>query len=220
MKDNIDRLLDVVENHDSLSDKELDNLLEDPETRELYRLMSKAADALCEPEEPDIDAEWQKFAASVEGPTGGIYRRVIGFLSRRNVAAAIICVLVSLAAVAVTIGIKYSFEHTSRQRTDAVSKLKAEVSAGDKELVNDTAMSHPITERPKTVVFKDETLENILSTMGEYYSVKVIFSNPAKKGLHLYFQWDPQLPLADVVEQFNSFGQINIRITDNGLTIE
>ena len=41
MKDKIERLLESVENPDRLSDTELDELLEDTETKDIHNVISK-----------------------------------------------------------------------------------------------------------------------------------------------------------------------------------
>ena len=44
MKDNIDRLLDALEHPENYSDAEVEQILADPEAREVYDMLHKAAD--------------------------------------------------------------------------------------------------------------------------------------------------------------------------------
>ena len=45
------------------------------------------------------------------------------------------------------------------------------------------------------------------------------FYNKDAASLHLYYKFDPSLQLNEVVEQLNTFEQINIKKNDNTLTI-
>ena len=45
MKDNIDRLLDALEHPENYSDADVEQLLTDPEARNVYDMLQKPADA-------------------------------------------------------------------------------------------------------------------------------------------------------------------------------
>lgn len=70
------------------------------------------------------------------------------------------------------------------------------------------------------IVFDDEPLETILKKISEYYDCKVTFSNEASKSLRLYFRWNPENTLEEVVEQLNNFEQIHIIIKDKTIKID
>ena len=59
MNDNTDLLLEAIEHPERFSDDELSKLLQDPDTRELYLILTKTADAIAEPPVIDIDHEWK-----------------------------------------------------------------------------------------------------------------------------------------------------------------
>lgn len=63
MKDSIDRLLDALEHPDNYSDAEVEQLLTDPEAREVYDMLHKAADVSAPVSEINIDEEWRCFEA-------------------------------------------------------------------------------------------------------------------------------------------------------------
>ena len=69
-------------------------------------------------------------------------------------------------------------------------------------------------------MFEDEPLEKIMKEVADAYGVKVKFNSKNAASLHLYYKFDPSLPLTEVVEQLNTFEQINIRHTGNILTID
>ncbi|MDO5394879.1 MAG: DUF4974 domain-containing protein [Bacteroidales bacterium] len=220
MKDNIDRILDALEHPEQLSDKELDNLLDEPATRNLYNLISKTADALFEAKEPDIDAEWQKFAKRIPTPVDTPHKPWRISIFGRNAAAAIIFVAASLAMAGAAIGIKYALDNSNGQIENSNDVHAPTVSEANEPIKNAIATTGNKNESPEVIIFKDKPLVQILSSIAKYYGVTVKFNNPSKETLHLYFQWDQSLPLADVVEQLNNFEQIAITLTSSGLTIE
>lgn len=214
MKDNTDKLLDALEHPEQLTDAELDALLQNEEARELYGIMNKTADALTETTEPDVDEEWERFTAQNGKRTPIILR----LMSGRHAAAAIAGV-VSLVAVAATIGVRLA--HNDRNR-DSDSNITEEA-----VMINPT----PTTATPDTVriadetgaytiVFKDERLDRILPVIGKYYGKDVRIKNPETGNLRLYFKWDEQLTIEETVDQLNSFDQISIGFDGKTLNVE
>ena len=63
MKDNIDRLLDALEHPENYTDAEVEQILADPEAREVYDMLRKTADASSPVPEINLDEEWQRFEA-------------------------------------------------------------------------------------------------------------------------------------------------------------
>lgn len=63
MKDNIDRLLDALEHPENYSDAEVEQLLTDPEAREVYDMLRKTADASAPVSDINLDDEWRRFEA-------------------------------------------------------------------------------------------------------------------------------------------------------------
>ncbi|MDE6793889.1 MAG: DUF4974 domain-containing protein, partial [Muribaculaceae bacterium] len=74
--------------------------------------------------------------------------------------------------------------------------------------------------KQEPVLFENRPLEEILNTMKEHYQVEVIFESQKAKNLRLYFSWNPQLPVADIVDLLNNFQQFSIRLSDNTLIVE
>lgn len=221
MKDDIDRLLDAVEHPERFSDEELEKMFEDSEILEMYRLMGRTSYALTETAEPDIDKEWQDFAKERGGSLQrGALRPFTGIFSR-NAAAVLICVGVSLAVVAATIGVRYSMGH-SEEPEEITSVAESDLSGfRDVEVKADAAKPNSSSDtNPEQVIFKDEPLEKIISEIAAYYEVEVAYKSDSARQLRLYFQWDQSLGLEDVVNQLDSFDQIRIELSDNALTIE
>ena len=69
-------------------------------------------------------------------------------------------------------------------------------------------------------MFEDESLESIMKEITGAYGIEVRFTNKEVASLHLYYKLDPSLPLNEVIEQLNTFEQIDIRQNGNILTID
>lgn len=218
MKDNIDRLLEAIEYPDRFSDEEIREMFDNDEARTLYNLMNKTADAMTETNEPDIDSEWKCFVRN-QSKSALSMRRIVNPMRvffNRNAAAILVCVVASLAVVAATIGVTHTLEHPGK-----ADEPSAAVVAPDRTEQKDTAtVSAAMQTEPQTVIFKDEPFIAMIRTIADYYGATVNSENEKYEDLHLYFQWDQALPLCEIVDQLNNFEQINIKLTDNAITIE
>ena len=216
MKDNIDRLLDALEHPDRYTDAELDQLLSDKEVRETYGMMSKTSDALTPVPNPDIDREWNRFKAEHQEVASARRLNFLPSFLGRNVAAVIVGIVTSLAVVAATVGITVTIMSDNRSAHDNTSTDAPEViSAPDVAVTDSVKLSEPLT-----VVFKDESFETIISSIGRHYGTTATFKSDKSKDLHLYFKWEQNQTLAEVVVELNNFEQIDITLIDNVLTIE
>lgn len=203
MTDNTDRLLRACEHPDRLTDSQIDELLADADTRELYKLLSHTADALTEIPEPDLDAEWQRFVATRA-------RRKFR-LSSKVAAAAAVVLLASIAVVATTIGIRHDARtaHPADPR-DTIAAATAAISG--------PAPGAAAEVQQET--FRNEPLADVITAIASHYGATVAFRDSAPKDMCIYFTWDKEQTLAETVEQLNTFKQINISLTDNTLTVE
>ena len=219
MKDKIDRLLDALEHPENYTDTEVEQILSDPQAREVYDMMRKTADASAPVPQINLDEEWQRFEAKQTRRKPGILRW-LPFMASRNAAAVVLALVGTLAVVAATIGVTHYIgtqkdlaqtQQTEQQEQTAVAKT--DIAPAD-------TIPTEVAPLPETILFKGETLETILSDIARYYGTTVKFNQNAAKSLQLYFEWNQALPLNEVVEQLNNFEQINITLTDNVLTVK
>lgn len=219
MKDKIDRFLDIVNEIDGVSDENLKEILNDKELMEIQSAVSKTADALTETPKVDIDSEWQTFSEEHLGhKRRGFVAMLSNFVSR-NAAAVILCTVATLAVVAATIGVHYSVKrHNEAQQPAHESREVAELNNTVKP---DTIPVTTQSEGPaEIIVFKNRSLGNILPVIAEYYGATVVFETASTKELRLYFQWDKSQSLEVIVEQMDSFEQLDIKLIDNTITVE
>lgn len=219
MKDNIDRLLDALEHPENYSDAEVEQILTDPEAREVYDMLRKTADASAPVSEINLDEEWRRFEAK-QPKRRPVILRWLSFMASRNAAAVTIALVGSLAVVAATIGVTHYFNANKEMAQTEQAEQQKQTAIADSKVAPTDTIPTETTPLPETIVFKGENLGKILADMAGYYGVTVKFNQDAVKSLQLYFEWDQSLPLNEVVEQLNNFEQINITLTDKALTVK
>ena len=209
MTDKIDRILEASEHPERFSDAELSALLGAADAQELYKLMSRTATALADSPVPDIDAEWERFSRKYRK------RTFSGMFSRKTATAAIV-VLASLAVVAATMGVRHALGSMTEQ-SDTVRISSPGPSAA-------TVVQEPRAQiehnEGGTTIFRQAILADVLATIAAHHNATVVYTNDSAKNLRLYFRWDHDLPLSEVIEQLNNFEQINIRLDALTLTVE
>ncbi len=212
----MEKALRLVDHPEELSMEETEELLADPEVRELYEIlcMTKSS-VIADADSPDVDAEWQKFERRYKSRP-----RILGWTFSRA-AAIIICVLTSLAAIAIGITVSNSIAdrraETEPQQT-AEPNSQSDAPATYEGIT--TATTDTVTTSGETVVFENEQLETIMSAIAGRYGVQLNYADPSAAQLRLFFRWKPSMPIDEVVERLNSFEQINITLKDNILTID
>lgn len=208
-------VLELIEHPDKYTPDEVRQILADPEAREIYNLLCKTESAFKATEEISDDAvaeEWHSFS-------GKHFRRRFHFpLSGNRAASIAIIALTSLAAVAIGVALTMK---VAERTPDPAEYSSSQIAAID-VTSNDTVTKKQIEGDPaaEPVLFEDETLANILKAVGATYGTEVNYRNADAAGLHLYYKFDPSLPLTEIVEQLNTFEQINIRIDGNTLIID
>ena len=216
--DKIDRFLDAIEHPEHYTPVELETMLQDPEVKEMFDLLDKTKSSLQTLHTPDIEAEWRRFEET--HPTSKVTHRfwLAGIMSR-NIAATIAIAIVSFTAVAAIVGIGIN-KLSQRQEASGLADVKTEYA----EVIAkpDSVKSvEPIEDKiPEIIVFDNEPLKTIAGNIAEYYGYEVEFNNEASKSLRLYFRWNQDNTLEEVVERLNNFEQIYIEIKDKTIKID
>lgn len=219
MKDNIDRLLDALEHPENYSDAEVEQILADPEAREVYDILRKTADISAPVPEINIDEEWRCFEAK-QPKRRPVILRWLSFMASRNAAAVIIALVGTLALVGATIGVTHYFISNKEMAQTEQTEPQKQTAITHSNVASTDTIPDETTPLPETIVFKGENLERILADIAGYYGATVKFDQDAAKSLQLYFEWDQSLPLDKIVEQLNNFEQIDITLTDKVLTVK
>ncbi|MDE7151157.1 MAG: DUF4974 domain-containing protein [Candidatus Amulumruptor sp.] len=211
--DKYDLVLDIIEHPEKYTSGQLAEIMSDSETREIYNLLCKADAAIEANEEVDVDAEWENFS---EKHAVRPRRSKFWFGSR----AASIAAIIGTSIVAVAAGIAVSVATVDNKpkpsaKNIAVAQSVTTVSADTLTAHSDTALVNLIP-----IMFENEPLEKIMEEVAVVYGVEIAFNNKEAALLHLYYKFDPSLPLTEVVEQLNTFEQIKIKQNGNILTID
>ncbi|MCM1137445.1 MAG: DUF4974 domain-containing protein [Duncaniella sp.] len=216
--DKIDKLLDALEHPEHYPDSEIQEMLHDPEVKEVYKLLGRTKTSLQPIAVPDVDAEWDAFVESRQQPVAKPRFRILSFFSR-NVAASVIIGIASLAAVAAIVGVSVSSNFVTKEEamtSDTIASQSVHIMAIDTiyEMGGDEIAAQEI------VIFDNEPLQTIVAAIARNYGYKPVFASEDAKSLRLYFRWDKNLPVEQVVESLNNFEQIHIILKGKTITID
>lgn len=216
--DKIDKLLDAIEHPERYSDAELDDMLTNPEVKEVYNMLDKTKSSFTPIATPDVDAEWEAFQKAHPNVQQRKPFHIFNLFTR-NIAASIAIGIASLAAVAAVVGVSVNYALNHKEAANATETVAV---VKEKVVVNDTIVSVEETSvvLPETIVFDNEPLEAIITSIADYYGYKVEFSTDAPKTLRLYYRWNQAQTIEEVVESLNNFEQINLTIKDKTIKID
>ncbi|MDE7418834.1 MAG: DUF4974 domain-containing protein [Muribaculaceae bacterium] len=216
--DKIDRFLDAIEHPERYTQSEIEAMLQDPEVKEMFDLLDKTKSSLQTLQTPDIEAEWKRFEEN-HPMSERKHRFWLAGIMSRNIAVTIAIAIVSFTAVAaiVGIGINHLNQRHEASRPDDARTEYAEIIAKPDSVVS---LELDKDKTPKIIVFDNEPLETIVDRIAGYYGCKVEFGNEASKSLRLYFRWNQENTLEEVVESLDNFEQINIEIKDKTIKID
>lgn len=211
--DNYDIVLDLIEHPERYTPQQMTEILADPEAREIYNLICKSESSLkADGAKADVDAEWESFATQN-------FRPRFRLLRFRNRAASIaVIVLSSVTALAVGLAVTVNLSESGREpeMAEDVTAPSTVVAVADTVAVpNDS-----VRQAPSPVLFENEALAVILDSVAKWHGVSVSYRTPDVADLHLYYKFDPAQPLSEIVEQLNTFEQINIRLDGKTLIVD
>jgi len=219
----IEWLLELQDHPEQLTDEQLQQILADDEMRQLVQQLGFAKRAFMHDalknDTPDVDAEWEKFAAShanelvaldEEKPKSHFHI----YLFSHKIAASFIGVLlasgIAFAAIQVVRNISTTKPqlYTTEQTTDIepVTSLPA-----------DTVKADTIPIEP--YIFNNAPLDSMLTTIATAHGVDVEFENDAARQLRFHFVWKREDSLTRVVEKLNTFEAVNIGMEDKTLVV-
>ena len=210
----IEWLLELQDHPEQLTDEQLQQILADDEMRQLVQQFGFAKRAFkydaIKNDTPDVDAEWEKFAASHAESLdaldeGGQKPRFALHLAHHKIAASFIGVLLAS-------GIAFAAIQVVRNISTPMPQLPTTEQATDSEPITslpaDTVKSDTIPTEP--YVFNNVPLDSMLTAIAAAYGVGVKFENDAARQLRFHFVWKREESLTRVVEKLNNFEAVNI----------
>lgn len=189
----LERLLKMTEHPELFTDDELREILADDELRSYYELMVDAKEAFTVP----------------KNKVRKHYRIAVIFLGLLLIST------LSFAAYQV-----YS-RYVARDARSENSKVTID-SANDDSLSPITPHSSPQQEalpEPIHKTFENTELEQMLTEMAAYYQVRVRFLNDEPRHLRLYYEWNSNDNLADIVRTLDQFEHVSITLADETISV-
>ena len=189
----LERLLKMMEHPELFNDDELRELLADDELRSYYELMVDAEEAFTIP----------------KNKVRKHYRIAAIFIG--------LLLISTLSFAAYQVYSRYvvrdtRYENRAEQRnTNADSNL---VSHTPPLELRENPSPEPIHK-----TFENTELEQMLTEMAIYYKVRVKFENDEARHLRLYYEWDSNTKLTEIVETLDQFEHVSITLADETITV-
>ena len=150
---------------------------------------------------PDANEAWEKF------------RKRDSFYPIKKIAAIFVGLLM-LSGIAYA---AYHVAYSTAGKSSAPSQ-QTEIRSQRRQ----TAAQAVAGEEPQTapVVYEDAELATILGDVAAYYQVEVVYRQEASRHIRLYYTWDKQATVDDVIDTFNKFERIHITRDNKKLIVE
>ena len=206
-----DLLFRMMDDPGQYTDEQWREILADSECASLYEMMCKtrsALDAELANEEftaETVEREWERFAAAHQ------VRDVKSFDWRKIAAAIVVLTVFGLAAAAI-----YShFAHTPQ--TEAIENTTPNV---NQQVTNRTEGAVDAeADKPQAHLYDDVPLEQIINDLAAHYKVQPQWHGDDVRSLRLYYKWEPNFTLDEVVEMLNNFEAFSVKLDGNQLVI-
>ena len=218
INDNICQLLEMLDNPDAYTEQEICDIINrDEDTRDTYRLMVEAKRSCRHRQKHtavDVEAAWQRFNQKLQSERHGTGRMKMLSMVRRHsrVAAMFISVLMlSGIAYAAMQFISSSQRQEGKNQTEATQVVDKHQQASPQVQPDSTAR--------QTRVFENAELSAMLSEMAAYYHFNVVYQNEQARHIRLYFTWNRQQGIDEVIETFNRFERIHIEKENQQLIV-
>jgi len=208
-KSNIERLLEMLDNPEAYTEREIRDIINaDEQTREAYNLMVVAKDASSSARAAecpvDVDEAWHRFEQQYFAPK----RTATPWL---KIAATIIgVILISGIAVAAVHGMLRHGESQEYPRSHEAPASSTIVAAAPGDSVETITGA---------VDFDNEPLDQLLTSIADYYHVEVIFKDDDVRRLRFHYEWRPDAGLDKAIDGLNHFKQVNIEQAGNTLIV-
>ena len=211
MMEKTDFLFRMMDDPGQYTDEQWREILADSECASLYEMMCKTHSALdAEQVEKEftaetVDQEWKRFAASRQ------VRAVKPFDWRKIAAAIVVLAVFGLAAAAI-----YShFVHTPQTETIENTTPNVYQQAADR---TEGAVDAE-ADNPQGLLYDDVPLELIINDLAAHYNVQPQWHGDEVRSLRLYYKWEPDFTLYEVVEMLNNFEAFSVKLDGNQLVI-
>ena len=225
----IERLLELQEHPELVSDEQLRQALNDPKMLELVEQVAFAKRAFKDEElqeqECDIEEEWSKFANEhYDEESDAKYNNLFSNTQFRKIAASFVGLLVAS-------GIAFAAIHFVRLNNHAGKDLKSQTqetqisNTHQQMMPTDTAKTDTISMTAQDsilepIVFDNVRLDEMLPQIATYYHTEVDFQNEAARELRFHFIWKHENGIEHTIEKLNRFESLSLRYEQNKIIVE
>ena len=206
--DKSELLFQMMEHPERYSDEQWSEVLADDECKELYTMLSKIQSAI-EVEsigKQQIDREWDKFLVNHDARSNSLHWQRMAAVA----AIAIVCVGLAIAAVYTHF---FSTNDTCKRPTPTVENATATTKPA-------TISGQDVqTEEPQSHLYDNVPLEEIINDLSAHYNVQPEWHGNEVRSLRLYYKWEPEFTLDEVVEMLNNFEAFSVSIVGDKLIV-
>ena len=201
-EEKLKRLLEMQESPERFTEEEIRQLMSDDDCRSFYQQMVRAADALHA--QKDALNTQEDGVSSVERAPVRPYFKIAA----------------SVVGVLMLSGITLAAFHFTSSSSPNNATPAVETTDTDSQTVvrQDAAKDTAVVASPKT--FENVALRDIVNEVAASHHLTVEVKNVASAALRLYYPWNPQMPLQQVVEELNRFEKVQLTVKENTIVIE
>lgn len=218
-EEKIKGLLDAQEHPEHYTDEELREIIHD--ARPLAQLKRALAEERADDEDINVEKAWKAFSQSHPISSHPHSRQHI---PRWLHMAAVFLGCVFLAGVAFAAMTRLGWIRSPfvAEKPEVAQRTPVTTVPRDTTSTADSLAPKQETKRPAPVVkvFDNATLSDILSAMGQYYGLKVVYSSATAKTIRLHFEWDQAKSIDANIAILNGFQQITITRSGDTLNVE
>lgn len=218
-EEKIKRLLDAQEHPEHYTDEELREIIHDAQP--LARMKRALMEARTEDEDINVEKAWKAFSLSHPESSHPLSRHRIPRWLR--VAAVFLgCVFLAGVTFAAMTRLGWIRSPFAAEKSEVVQHAPVTAALRDTTATADSLTPKQETKKPAPVVkvFDNTTLSDILSAMGQYYGLKVVYSSATAKAIRLHFEWDQAKSVDANIAILNGFQQITITRNGDTLNVE
>ena len=155
---------------------------------------------------PDANEEWERFVGE---------RR-----KTRREKFSLMKIAATFVGVLMLSGIAYAAIHFIGGSSQKVQEPQTVITDNAQRPTSEAQPTGDNSTELKTVVYENLELVTILNDIAKFYQVETVYKQEDTKHLRLYFTWDKQLKLDEVIEMFNKFERFHITREDQKLIVE
>ena len=155
---------------------------------------------------PDANEEWERFVGE---------RR-----KTRREKFSLMKIAATFVGVLMLSGMAYAAIHFIGGSSQKVQEPQTVITDNAQRPTSEAQPTGDNSTELKTVVYENLELVTILNDIAKFYQVETVYKQEDTKHIRLYFTWDKQQKLDDVIDVFNKFERFHITRENQKLTVE